>query len=141
MVQSIGANIRARRRALGMNQEDLATKLGLTQANISRIEASPRGPSGEMLVALAKALSCDVRELLGVEDESGSPVRELDEDAKTFVLNAMKGDPQFGMYLRSLVKDSKNLTEEDWKFLATSLKLALGYASDAIKAKRLKGNF
>lgn len=141
MVQSIGANIRARRRALGLNQEDLAGKLGLTQANISRIESSPRGPSGEMLVALAEALSCDVRELLGVEDVSGSPVQELDEDAKTFVLNAMKGDPQFGMYLRSFVKDSEKLTEEDWKFLATNLKLALGYAADAIKARRLKGNF
>ncbi len=141
MAQSIGANIRARRRALGLNQEDLAGRLGLTQANISRIEASPRGPSGEMLIALAEALSCDVRELLGVADESGNPVRELDEDARTFVLNAMKGDPQFGMYLRSFVKDSTNLTEEDWKFLAANLKLALGYAADAIRARRLKGNF
>ena len=141
MAQSIGANIRARRRALGLNQEDLAGRLGLTQANISRIEASPRGPSGEMLIALAEALSCDVRELLGVEDASGNPVRELDEDAKTFVLNAMKGDPQFGMYLRSFVKDSTNLTDEDWKFLAANLKLALGYAADALRARRLKGNF
>ena len=141
MVQSIGANIRARRRALGMNQEDLAAKLGLTQANISRIEASPRGPNGEMLISLAGALSCDVRELLGVTGTAGNPVRDLDEDAKTFVLNVMKGDPQFGMYLRSIVKDSAGLTEEDWKFLATNLKLALGYAADAIRARRLRENF
>jgi transcriptional regulator with XRE-family HTH domain len=140
MAQSIGANIKAMRRALGLNQEDLANRLGLTQANVSRIEASVKGPSGEMLLAIAVALGCDIRELLGVE-ESGEPVRELDEDAKTFVLNAMKGDPQFGVYLRSFVNDFDDLTEDDWKFLATHLKLALGYAADAIKAKRLRGNF
>ena len=137
--QSIGANIKAKRRELGLNQEDLAAKLGLTQANVSRIEASVRGPSAEVLLSIAEAFGCDVRELMGVSEHSEQTV--LDEDAKTFVLNAMKGDPQFGMYLRSFVKDSKDLTDEDWKFLATHLKLALGYAADAIKARRLKGNF
>jgi transcriptional regulator with XRE-family HTH domain len=140
MAQSIGANIKAKRRALGLNQEDLAAKLSLTQANISRIEASVKGPSAEMLLSVAEALGCDVRELLGVEKE-GRRVQDLDEDAKTFVLNAMKGDPQFGMYLRSFVKNSDNLTNDDWKFLATNLKLALGYASEVIEARRLKGNF
>jgi transcriptional regulator with XRE-family HTH domain len=140
MAQSIGANIKAKRRALGLNQEDLANKLGLTQANVSRIEASVRGPSGEMLLAIAEALGCDIRELLGVE-EAGSSAGMLDEDSKTFVLNAVKGDPQLGVHLRSFVNDFADLTEEDWKFLATHLKLALGYAADAIKAKRLRGNF
>ena len=140
MAQSIGANIRARRRTLGLNQEDLAEKLGLTQANISRIEASARGPSAEMLLSIAEALVCDVRELLGIED-SGRPTQDLDENAKTFVLNAMKGDPQFGMHLRSFAKNSDSWTDEAWKFLAANLKLALGYAADAIEARRLKGNF
>ncbi|MDR1376928.1 MAG: helix-turn-helix transcriptional regulator [Synergistaceae bacterium] len=140
MEQSIGANIKAKRRALGLNQEELARRLRLTQANVSRIEASVKGPSGDMLVAVAEALGCDVRELLGI-GESKQTRRELDEDAKTFVVNAMKGDPQFGVYLRSFVNDFKDLTDEDWKFLATHLKLALGYATDAIKAKRLRGNF
>jgi transcriptional regulator with XRE-family HTH domain len=140
VVQSIGANIKAKRRALGLNQGDLAAALGLTQANVSRIESSVKGPSGEMLISIAKALGCDVRELLGVE-ENGRTVRQLDDDARVFVLNAMKGDPQFGIYLRSFAKESEDLTDEDWKFLATQLKLALGYASDAIKARRMKGNF
>ncbi|MDR2178663.1 MAG: helix-turn-helix transcriptional regulator [Synergistaceae bacterium] len=139
-MQSIGANIKAKRRSLGLHQEDLANKLGLTQANVSRIEASVKGPSGEMMVAFAEALGCDVRELLGIE-QSGKPVKELDENTKTFVVNAIKGDPQFGVSLRSFVNDFQDLTNEDWKFLATHLKLALGYAADAIKAKRLKGKF
>ena len=140
MAQSIGANIRAKRRMLGLNQEDLAKKLGLTQANISRIEASSKGPSAEMLLAVAEALGCDVRELMGMEDNIQAR-QSLDEDAKTFVLNVMRGDPQLGIHLRSFAKNSHNLTDEDWKFLATNLKLALGYAAEAIKAKRLKGNF
>jgi transcriptional regulator with XRE-family HTH domain len=138
--QSIGANIKAKRRALCLKQEDLANKLGWTQANVSRIEASAKGPSAEVLLAVAEALGCDIRELLGLEMD-GRPARGLDDDAKTFVLKTIKSDPQFGMYLRNFVKDSKDLTEEDWKFLAAHLKLALGYAADAIKAKRLRDNF
>ncbi|GHS90467.1 hypothetical protein AGMMS49957_16540 [Synergistales bacterium] len=139
MAQSIGANIRAKRRSLGLNQIDLAERLGLTQANVSRIEAGAKGPSGEMLINIARELGCDVRELLGVEQDAKTA--DLDDDAKSFVLNAIKRDQQFGVYLRSFAKDSDNLTEEDWKFLATHLKLALGYAADAIKARKLDGNF
>ena len=140
MSHSIGANIKAVRRALGLNQEDLAEKLGLTQANISRIEASAKGPSAETLLAIAEVLGCDVRELMGVENNAQS-YQVLDEDAKTFVLNVMKGDPQLGIHLRSFAKNSPHLTDEDWKFVAANLKLALGYAAEAIEAKRLKGNF
>lgn len=53
----------------------------------------------------------------------------------------MEGDPQLGMYLRSFIRDSSSYTDEDWKFLATSLKLALGYAADTIRARRVGGNF
>ena len=63
-MNSVGANIKARRRELGMNQDELARRLGLTQANISRIEANAKGPSADMLPAIAEALCCDVRDLL-----------------------------------------------------------------------------
>ena len=140
MAQSIGANIKDMRRALGLNQEDLAEKLGLTQANISRIESSTKGPSAETLLAIAEALGCDVRQLMGVEGGAQSS-RGLDKDSKTFVLKVMKEDPQLGIHLRSFAKNSANLTDEDWKFIATNLKLALGYAGEPIEARRLKGNF
>jgi hypothetical protein len=93
-----------------------------------------------MLLSIARVLGCDMKDLVGIEGNGETP-RDLDEDAKTFVLNAMKGDPQFGIHLRSFVKNSGNLTDEDWKFLASHLKLALGLAAEAIEAKRLKGNF
>jgi transcriptional regulator with XRE-family HTH domain len=141
-VQSIGANIKATRLALGLKQEDLADTLGWTQANVSRIEASVKGPTADVLLAVAGAMGCDIRELLGIDITDGSrQARRLDDDAETFVLKTMKSDPQFGLRLRNFVKDSKDLTEEDWKFLAVHLKLALNYAADAIKAKHLHGNF
>ena len=140
-MNSVGATIKARRRELGMNQDELARRLGLTQANISRIEANAKGPSADMLPAIAEALCCDVRDLLGVGREGTPEGDALDGSARTFVLKAMEGDPQLGMYLRSFIRDSSSYTDEDWKFLATSLKLALGYAADTIRARRVGGNF
>lgn len=140
-MRSIGANIKAKRRELGLNQEDLARKLGLTQANVSRIEANVKGPSADLLLSIADVLECDVRELLGIMEEQKGNVPELDQDSRAFVLHALENDPQLGVFLRRFVKSSEDLTDEDWKFVSTSLKLALGFASDAIKAKRLKGDF
>ena len=135
MARSIGSNIKAMRVALGLKQETLAEKLGLAQANISRIEASVKGPNAETLVAIAEALGCDVKELMGVKEDARSS-QTLDEDVKIFILNVMKRDPQLGTYFRSFTKNS--LTDEDWKFLAVSLKLALCYANETIEvAKRL----
>ncbi|MDR1875317.1 MAG: helix-turn-helix transcriptional regulator [Synergistaceae bacterium] len=139
MSQFIGANIRARRRELGLNQEELAEKLKLTQANISRIEANPRGPTGEMLISLADALSCDVRKLLGLPILPEDSADDLDNDAKAFLRSMVKSDPQVSGYLRNFVRGSENFTEEDWSFLAANLKLMLGYATDVLKkAGRVK---
>lgn len=139
---TIGANIRARRRALGINQEELARRLDTTQANISRMESSARGPSAEMLIPMAEALSCDVRDLLGVtQREAEGGVAPLDEGAQEFLMRTLASDPQLGVYMRSFVRDQDSLTEEDWKFLASSLRLALGYAVDTIKTRRVKEGF
>ncbi|NLL36641.1 MAG: helix-turn-helix transcriptional regulator [Fretibacterium sp.] len=138
---SIGANIKARRRELGLNQEEVARSLGLTQANISRIESSTKGPSSEMLVALAEVLECDVHELLGLETRSRSGGGELGHEAKAFVLRTLENDPQLEIYLRRFVRNSEKMTDEDWKFISTSLKLALGFAEETLKAKRLGEDF
>jgi transcriptional regulator with XRE-family HTH domain len=134
--QSIGANIKAKRLALGLKQEELAAKLGWTQANVSRVESNAKGPNAEVLIAVADVLGCDIRELLGVE-RVGRRARGPDDDVGIFILKTIELDPQFGLHLRSVVKESQDLTDEDWKFLAALLKLALGYAADAIKTKRL----
>ena len=136
---SIGDNIKARRRALGMNQSDLAGRLGVTQAHISRLEANLRGPNADMLPSIAEALNCDVRDLLGIEREAGEA--QTGDDARAFVQRAMESDPQLGIYLRSFVRDLDSFSDEDWRFVAESVKLALGYAADTIRVRRLRGGF
>ena len=139
---SIGENIRVRRRALGMSQVELARRLGLTQANVSRMESSPRGPAADLLPSVARAVSCDVRDLLGMECERDeAPQGTLDDDARAFVTSMLASDPQLELYMRSFVENQESLTEADWRFLAESLKLALGYAVDAIRTRRVRGGF
>ena len=49
--------------------------------------------------------------------------------------------PEVGLHLRSLAKARHELTEEDWNFLVTHLKLALGYVDASLKARRAEGSF
>jgi transcriptional regulator with XRE-family HTH domain len=92
---------------LGLKQEDLAAKLGWTQANVSRVESNAKGPNAEVLITVADVLGCDIRELLGVERVERT-ARGLDDNTRTFFLKTMESDPQFGLYLPSVAKESKN---------------------------------
>ena len=53
-MNSVGANIKARRRELGMNQDELARRLGLTQANISRIEGDKKTTNSSAYVITSR---------------------------------------------------------------------------------------
>lgn len=138
---SIGAQIKMRRIAAGLTQEELAAKMGLTQANISRIEASLKGPTVQTVVGISRALGCDVRELMGLD---GQQDKEQDASlgpphgrgSENFLLGVARRDLRLGALLRELARDSENFAEEDWNFFASSLKLALNYATEALKIKR-----
>ena len=66
LAAEIGARVVARRRALGLSQKQLADRIGLTQAIVSRWESGVRGcPNAESLVALAAGLETTVGWLLG----------------------------------------------------------------------------
>lgn len=72
--RQLGSAVRARRKALGWTQEQLAAKLddvGLDQAGISRIEAGDQGLRTETLYELAVALQTPVYRLLGGADPPG----------------------------------------------------------------------
>jgi transcriptional regulator with XRE-family HTH domain len=132
MEQSIGANIKVRRLALGLNQEALATELGVTQANVSRIEASD-DPKVSTLRAVARALGCEPHELWASE-ESECLAKETGT-IEAFIMGAIKKDPAFGGCLRKVAKDflDADASDADWRFLTATLKLALGYASKVVR--------
>lgn len=59
--------IRARRRALGMTQEQLADRLGVSAAAVSKWELAASYPDVTLLPALARALGVDLNMLMGFE--------------------------------------------------------------------------
>ena len=58
--EHVGRQIRARRRVLGMSQEDLANTLGLTFQQVQKYERGTNRVSASKLFAVARTLQCPV---------------------------------------------------------------------------------
>lgn len=65
---TIGQRIAEKRKALGLSQEALGEKLGISRQAISKWEADASVPEIDKLIALSKLFSVSVGWLLGVED-------------------------------------------------------------------------
>src|ERR1700729_1439267 len=65
MSKKFGQHLMELRRAAGLSQNALAAKLGVPQSNISFWEKWDKPPRGDILPALAEALSVSIDELLG----------------------------------------------------------------------------
>lgn len=61
---SVGANIRTRREELGLSQMEIAEKAGVSQAMLCQIERETKNPSLQVAAEIAKALRCELTELL-----------------------------------------------------------------------------
>lgn len=64
---SIGQRIRAARKALNLNQEELAQRLGVTQPTVANWEADVHNPRQFMLAKLSESLSVSLGWLAGGE--------------------------------------------------------------------------
>ena len=69
-MESLGDRISNLRKELDINQKELATKVGITEASLSRYENNLREPKSEIIVRLAKALETSTDYLLGVNDNT-----------------------------------------------------------------------
>ena len=67
----IGGRVRARRERLEMRQEELASILFTTGANISRKESGKIPFTAEELAKIATALDCEISYLYGEDDQIG----------------------------------------------------------------------
>jgi len=65
----VGEILRARRKARGVPQQELATKLGISQSRLSTLEGDPAGLTLDRLVLLAKLLGLE----LVLQDRSDTP--------------------------------------------------------------------
>jgi len=59
----VGANITAKRKRMGLNQAQLAERIGIGPDSLSRIESGVTAPKFQTLEKLAQVLECPVAEL------------------------------------------------------------------------------
>ncbi|PHY22398.1 helix-turn-helix domain-containing protein [Caulobacter sp. BP25] len=64
LVQLLGQNVRAHRKARGMSQEQLALDAGMKRAYLSDLERGTRNPSIRALERLANALGVQPEDLV-----------------------------------------------------------------------------
>lgn len=65
----IGSRIRNARADLGLNQEELSEKIGISRASVSNIEIGRQQPPLHILYAISQALQTDVQLLLPTRQE------------------------------------------------------------------------
>ncbi|MHB1166801.1 MAG: helix-turn-helix transcriptional regulator [Candidatus Nanopelagicales bacterium] len=66
--RTLGANVRSRRRALGMSQSALADCLDLTRVSITNLEAGRQRPLAHQVAQLAAQLNTTVEDLVPMYD-------------------------------------------------------------------------
>ncbi len=66
---TMAERIKRQRKANGMNQEELADRLGLSITTIRRWEWGARAPNTDIMPQLAAALGTSVAYLMGLEDD------------------------------------------------------------------------
>lgn len=62
---NIGKNVAKYREAKGLNQQELADKVHVSQATIARLEKDTKIPSFEVMVQIADVLECTTDDLRG----------------------------------------------------------------------------
>lgn len=97
----IGSHVRAKRKALGLTQDELARELGVTHQHVSRIEGGQVVPSLDVLVGLSRRLGVTTDYLLTGHDmtplDAAGAIRaepQLSPTAKRHligVLNELRG--------------------------------------------------
>ena len=70
--QVLGDRIKQRRHDIGLSQEALANKAAINRTYIGSLETGERNPALDTLARLAKALDCDLGDLVaGLQDLPG----------------------------------------------------------------------
>jgi transcriptional regulator with XRE-family HTH domain len=91
LYRSIGEQIKAKRLAGSLKQEDLAGKVGLTRSSIAQIEAGKQAPSIFLLYQLCDALNTDIFKILPKDEfDSLSAGRIADKTQMRKILDKLK---------------------------------------------------
>ena len=94
---TIGQTIAAQRRKLGLSQEQLGEKMGVTRQSISKWESDAALPELEKLIALSRLFQMPVGQLLGIEEPTAPEEQPAPEPVEVQQL----AERIAGEYLRS----------------------------------------
>lgn len=85
-MQTIGDRIRALRKAKHLKQGDLARRLGMTSAQLCRIEGAKNAPSVKTLARVAKALAISVADLMNgaIPQEDAATPHGSSDDTRVY---------------------------------------------------------
>lgn len=92
----MGQVIRAKRKALGYSQEDLAELVDRTPSHIGQIERGDSLPSVDTLIKLVEILSIDGRQIFSNGNESGEiedivfMLGRLDSNIQAFIFDIIR---------------------------------------------------
>jgi len=94
----VGRRVKARRLAIGMSQERLASILGVTYQQVQKYERGTNRIGSSRLAEIAKALSVPVAALFEDQPEpvatgAGAPAPGLAEERQPFVVDTPRLDP------------------------------------------------
>jgi len=76
-LQNLGPSLILTRHERGLSQAELATRCGLSQAQVSYFEVEQRRPALDQLLRIARALGCSVQKLLSGWDRPGSRLSDI----------------------------------------------------------------
>ncbi len=78
---SIGQRILNLRKELNLSQKELAEKVGITEASLSRYENNLREPKAEIITKISEALGCSTDYLLGKTNIKDQNIPQLHKDS------------------------------------------------------------
>ena len=108
-IKALGGHIAARRKALGMTQEQLAAMLGISAPAVSKWETGSSYPDITLLCPLARALETNVDTLLQFEDTL--PEQQVIEAVNGIMEQASQGAIQAAeAQLQALLRQYPNCT-------------------------------
>jgi quercetin dioxygenase-like cupin family protein/DNA-binding XRE family transcriptional regulator len=83
VIPGLGARLRERRLRSGMTLEKAATRVGLSPAHLSRLEADKRQPSLSVLLGLSRAYAAPLGTLLGPSTAAPAVIRGAAAESTT----------------------------------------------------------
>jgi len=84
LMASFGAIVAERRKSLGISQEALAERIGVSQESLSRMERGFIAPRFERLQLFADALGCSIADLFDVRIKAVEQSATVDDMEKTY---------------------------------------------------------